>query len=127
MPAQNPEACEDLFAHYLNSGNVAELLALYEPQASHIAPDGTVAQGSDAIRLVLDQFVAIRPKLVVTLKKLVRAGVDLAVLYDDWTLDATGPDGGPLSMSGKSVHIVRQQPDSSWLFTLTGVTNAPWA
>jgi uncharacterized protein (TIGR02246 family) len=127
MPAQNPEACEDLFAHCLNSGNVAELLALYEPQASHIAPDGMVAHGSGAIRLVLDQFVAMQPKLTVSLKKLVHAGDDLAVLYDDWTLTAKAPDGSPIEMNGKSVHIIRRQPDGTWLFAVTGVTNASWA
>jgi len=127
MPAQNPETCEDLFAQYLNSGDIARLLTLYEPQASHIAPDGVVAHGSDAIRLVLDQFVAMQPKLTVSLKKLVGAGDDLAVLYDDWTLTARAPDGSPIEMNGKSVHIVHRQQDGSWLFAVTGVTNAPWA
>jgi uncharacterized protein (TIGR02246 family) len=126
MRAQNPEACDDLFTRYLNSGDVASLLALYEPQASHIAPDGAVAHGSEAIRLVLHQFIAMQPKLTVSLKKTVRAGDDLAVLYDDWTLAARGPDGSPIDMNGKGVHIVRRQRDGAWLYAVTGVTNAPW-
>ena len=126
MPAQNAEACDDLFTQYLNSGDVASLLALYEPQASHIGPDGTVAHGKDAIRSVLHEFVAMQPKLKVSLKKVVRAGEDLAVLYDNWTLAAGGPDGSPIDMNGKGVHIVRRQRDGAWLFAVTGVTNAPW-
>jgi uncharacterized protein (TIGR02246 family) len=127
MPAQNPEECEELFAQNLNSGDIARLLTLYEPHASHIAPDGVVALSSEAIRLVLDQFATMQPKLTVSLKKLIGAGDDLAVLYDDWTLDARAPDGGPIEMKGKSVHIVRRQQDGSWLFAVTSVTNAPWA
>lgn len=124
MPAHNPEACDDRFAQCLNSGDVDNLLALYERRASHICPDGTVAQGDDAIRSVLDQFVAMKPKLSVILKKVVRAGDDLAVLYDDWTLAARDPDGNPIDMRGKGVHIVRRQQDGTWLFAITGVTNA---
>ena len=126
MSAQNPEACDDRFAQYLNSGDVDSLLALYERQASHICPDGTVAHGGGAIRSVLDEFVAMQPKLIVSLKKVVRVGDDLAVLYDDWTLTARSPDGNPIDMSGTGVHIVRRQQDGTWLFAITGVTNAPW-
>jgi ketosteroid isomerase-like protein len=75
---------------------------------------------------VLDQFVAMQPKLIVSLKKVVRAGDDLAVLYDDWTLTARSPEGNPIDMNGKGVHIVRRQQDGTWLFAITGVTNAPW-
>jgi uncharacterized protein (TIGR02246 family) len=126
MQAQSPEVCEELFALYLNAGDVDSLLALYEPQASHIRADGTVPHGNEAIRLVLDEFVAMEPKLDVTLKKVVRPGDDMAVLYDDWTLTAKGADGNPFNMSGKSVHIVRRQRDGAWRFAVTGVTNATW-
>ena len=121
-----PEKCEYLFARYLNAGDLSSLLNLYEPQASHIAPDGTISQGSQAIRLVLDQFITMQPKLDVHLKRVVPAGANLAILYDDWTLAALGPSSEPIDMAGKSVHIVRRQPSGEWLFVLTGVTNAAW-
>ncbi len=124
MSAHTPEACEQLFAHYLNAGNVDNLLALYEPQASHVRSDGSVAHGKDAIRLVLDEFVAMQPTLHVRLKKTVGAGDDLAVLYDDWTLTAKGADAKLIEMNGKGCHVIRMQHDGTWMFVLTGVTNA---
>ena len=124
MSAHTPEACEQLFAHYLNAGNVDNLLALYEPQASHVRSDGSVAHGKDAIRLVLDEFVAMQPTLHVRLKKTVGAGDDLAVLYDDWTLTAKGSDAKLIEMNGKGRHVIRRQRDGTWMFVVTGVTNA---
>jgi ketosteroid isomerase-like protein len=120
MPAQSPEQCEELFAQYVNAGNVDDLLALYETHASHLRPDGGVAQRSDGIRLVLDEFVAMQPALGVSLQKVVLTGDDLAVLYDTWTLAAKDPGGNAIQMNGKGVHIVRRQPDGAWKFVFTG-------
>jgi uncharacterized protein (TIGR02246 family) len=126
MPASIPEECDALFARYLNAGDVDALLELYEPQASHVRPDGVVPYGRDAIRSSLDEFVAMHPTLTATVKNVVRAGDDLAVLYDDWTLAAAGPNGEPIDISGKGVHIVHRQLDGTWAFSVTGVTNATW-
>ncbi len=126
MPASNPEDCDALFARYLNAGNVDALLELYEPQASHVRPDGIVPHGRDAIRSALDVFVAMHPTLHVDVTNVVRAGDDLAVLYDHWTLAATGPNGEPLDMEGTGVHIVRREQDGAWAFAVTGLSNASW-
>lgn len=126
MAARTPEECEMLWERHLNAGDVDGLLALYESCASHVRSDGTTPNGVEEIREVLEEFIAMRPKFKVSLKKSVRAGGDLAVLYDEWTLTAIAPDGSPLAMGGKGVHVVRRQQDGSWAFAVTGVTNAPW-
>jgi uncharacterized protein (TIGR02246 family) len=126
MPASSPEECDALFATYINAGSVDDLLALYEPEASHVRPDGIVPHSRDAIRSALEGFVAMHPTLSVDVKNVVRAGDDLAVLYDDWRLAANGPNGEPVGMNGTGVHIVRRQPDGAWAFAVTGVTNANW-
>ena len=64
-----------------------------------------------------------RPALRMNVKTVVRSGDDLAVLYNDWSMSARGPDGGPLELTGKALEIVRRQPDGSWLF----VVDDPWA
>jgi ketosteroid isomerase-like protein len=125
MRAQTPGECEELFTKHLNTGNVDELLSLYDSEASHVRSDGTVAHGHAAIRPVLEEFAAMGAKLEVRLKKTVEAGDHLAIVYDDWKLTGPGPDG-PTEMSGKGVHIVSRQPDGGWLYVVTGVTNAEW-
>ena len=50
--------------------------------------------------------------------KVVSAGDDLAVLYNDWSMSATGADGAAVSGSGKAIEIVRRQPDGTWRFVV---------
>lgn len=126
MPPTKPEECDELFAIYLNTGDVDAVLQLYEPEASHVRPDGIVPHARLGIRPALEEFVAMHPTLAVDVKNVVRAGDDLAVLYDDWTLAAHGPNGEPVEMNGKGVHIVHRQRDGSWAFAVTGLNNAAW-
>ena len=107
-----------MFATSINSGNLEGLVALYEPQASLVQQDGTPARGTAAIREGLARFVAMHPKLTMNVTKVVRAGDDLAVLYNDWSLTAKGPDGNPIAMSGKAMEIVRRQRDGTWMFAV---------
>ena len=118
MPARTPEECDALFATSINSGNLEGLVALYEPQASLVQQDGTPARGTAAIREGLAGFVAMHPKITMNVTKVVRAGDDLAVLYNDWSLTAKGPDGNPMAMSGKAMEIVRRQRDGTWMFAV---------
>jgi ketosteroid isomerase-like protein len=41
-------------------------------------------------------------------------GDDLAIVYNDWTLTGTGPDGASVSDAGRAVEVVRRQPDGTW-------------
>ena len=47
-----------------------------------------------------------------------RAADDVAVVYNDWSMSAAGPDGVAISLTGKAIEIVRRQPDNGWLFIL---------
>lgn len=118
MSARTPEECDALFATNINGGDLEGLVALYEPQASLVQQDGTAARGTAAIREGLAGFVAMKPKITMNVTKVVRAGDDLAVLYNDWSLTAKGPEGTPIAMSGKAMEIVRRQRDGTWLFAV---------
>src|SRR5436305_1033799 len=63
MAARNPEDLDRLFAGALNTGNIEELMTLYEPQASLMASPGKVVAGSDAIREALSDFIAGKPTM----------------------------------------------------------------
>jgi uncharacterized protein (TIGR02246 family) len=94
------------------------LVSLYEPQANLLQRDGTAATGTAAIREALAGFLAMKPKIAMSVHKVVRAGDDLAVLYNDWSMSATGPDGGSMSVTGKAIEIVRRQADGTWRFAV---------
>jgi ketosteroid isomerase-like protein len=77
-----------------------------------------VAGGRDAIRQALAGFLALRQKFSMHVTKVVAAGDDLAVVYNDWTLDGRGPNQEPITMSGKAIEVVRRQRDGTWLFVV---------
>lgn len=126
MAAGSPEECEELYARYLNLKQIEALLALYEPEGSHIRTDGTAAHGRLALRQVFSALAAGEAEFHLRLKKILRSGDDLAVLYDHWTVFTKRPDGTPMQTSGKGVHVVRRQETGAWLFAVTGVTNSVW-
>ena len=43
---------------------------------------------------------------------------DMALVTSQWQLSATGPDGKPAEMSGRSIEVLRRQNDGSWRFVI---------
>jgi ketosteroid isomerase-like protein len=109
MPARTPEECSALVQANLNSGNLEGLMALYEPSACLVQQDGSPAKTGAALRQSLAAFIAIAATIKTSITKVIRAGDDLAVLYTDWTITATG-----IPLSGKAVEVMRLQPDGTW-------------
>jgi ketosteroid isomerase-like protein len=90
-------------------------LALYEPGATLIALPGQVVTGTEAIREALGASLALEPKFELEFNKAFEAG-DLALLFSDWTLSTTDPDGNAVEIEGRTTDVARRQPDGSWLF-----------
>ena len=122
MPALKPEDCDRLFEYYLNSGDLNHLVMLYEEGCSLVRRDGGVATGHAGVRAVFEPLLATRPRIKLEVVKVVQTGKDLALVYNDWTLSATGADGNPIERSGKAIEVVRRQPDGSWRFAIDDPT-----
>lgn len=119
MTARTPEDCDRLFAEYTNAGDLDALIELYEPRASLIQQDGSAATGHAAIRAALGELLGSNPRIQMKTVKLAKGGAgDLAVLYSEWSLATNGPDGKRTETAGRSVEIVRRQPDGSWRFAI---------
>lgn len=117
MSTRNPEDLDRLFAGALNTGNIDELMTLYEPQASLMASPGKIVAGSEAIREALSGFIAGKPKMTLNPRVVARTN-DLALLASKWSLKMTGPDGKPAEMAGESIEIARRQADGTWRFAI---------
>jgi ketosteroid isomerase-like protein len=50
--------------------------------------------------------------------RVVRAGDDLAVIYNDWSAVGRAADGSPVTMEHKAIEIVRRQSDGTWRFAV---------
>ena len=117
MPARRPEDLHRLFAEALNAGDADAVMALYEPGASLVPQPGQVATGTEAIRAALDGFLALKGTVSVETRRVLAVG-DLALLYGQWRLTGTAPDGSPLDLGGRDVEVARRQPDGTWLYVI---------
>ena len=117
MKARVPEDVDRLFGELVNAGNLDALVDLYEPGASLLHPDASAAVGHAAIRAALGELLGSKPRIQMKTARIAKGG-DLAVLYSEWLLATTGPDGARNEMSGRSVEVVRRQADGSWKFAI---------
>jgi uncharacterized protein (TIGR02246 family) len=115
MPAKTPQECDELFARYVGEGNADALVGLYEKDASLVAPDGSIARGTEAIRTAMARLASARATLTVDIKRVVPVGDDLAAVYNDWRFTGKKPDGSPIESAGKALEVVRRQRDGTWL------------
>jgi uncharacterized protein (TIGR02246 family) len=116
MAAKTPEDVDRLFGEGVNAGDAAAVAALYEKDGVLVF-QGTTFQGPDQIRAFLEGMTAAKARITMNVKHVVQAG-DVAVLYNDWSMTATGADGKVESSSGKAIEVVRRQPDGSWKFVI---------
>lgn len=112
-----PEEFHSRFAAAFNSGNVEAVMALYEPEATLVPQPGQVVQGREALRQALLQFLALKGTMEVTSIFTVK-GSGVVLTRGQWKLTGTGPDGKPIEMRGRSVEILRQQPNGEWLLAV---------
>jgi ketosteroid isomerase-like protein len=117
MINDDPVALDREFERLLNAGDLDALMALYEPGAALMPMPGSVVVGAAAVREALAGFIAMKPTIRTSGRLVAQTG-DLALLANDWTLDATGQDGKPVTMSGSAIEVARRQPQGHWLFAL---------
>ena len=117
MRARLPEDCDRLFAEGVNAGDAEALVALYEEGACFVQREG-VAIGPTAIRALIERMLAAKPRITCNVQRVVRAGEDLALLYNDWSYSSAGPDGHTVERTGKALELVRRQPDGTWRYVI---------
>lgn len=117
MPAHTPAEADLLVIEALNTGDIEAALAFYEPGATFVPEPGKTATGLDAIREVLNGFLALKPRLTIEVPQVSESG-DLALLCSRWTLKGTAPDGSPVDLAGQGAEVVRRQADGTWLFVI---------
>src|SRR4051812_29457914 len=108
QPQEIHQAVEDAF----NAKDVDGLVALYESDARMVAPDGTVAVGTEAIREQWEFALAMRAPMRLHTRFCVEMG-DVALLRNDWKLDSTD-----VEMASSSCEVVRRQSDGSWRYII---------
>jgi quercetin 2,3-dioxygenase len=114
---REPQQMNATFAAAYNSGDIENLMALYEPNAVLVPQPGLRAIGLAAIREALLGLLGQKGKMQSENVYCIRTG-DLALLQASWKLSAIGADGKPFELSSRTAEVVRQQPDESWLYVV---------
>lgn len=105
----------------INSGELDSLMTLYETDACFATEPGQIANSPESIRQCLRNFVDLKGKLELKVKRVLQAS-DLALVITEWSYEGTGPDGNPVNMAARSADVLRQQADGTWRF----VIDNPW-
>jgi uncharacterized protein (TIGR02246 family) len=108
QPTDIHGAVEEAF----NAGDLEGLARLYEKDARMVKPDGTVAEGTDAIREQWQGFLAMNGRMTLKTRFVAQAD-DIALLRNDWSF--TAPD---VELSSSASEVVRRQPDGTWLYII---------
>ncbi len=106
MPACRPEDVHRLFAEAMNTGDLKALAELYPARG-----------GAAPIRNGLRDLLALKPRISVETRSVVRAG-EVALLGSRWRLAGTTPEGQSIALSGQGAEVVRRQADGSWRYVV---------
>ncbi len=117
MKVYKPADMNSAFAEAFNSGNIENLLSLYETSAVLVPVPGQVAEGIQAIRAALEELLALKGHMKSDNQYALVHG-DIALLRAKVHLVGTGPDGNRLEINNHTTEVVRRQADGSWLYIL---------
>lgn len=112
---ETPAGINPIFAAAFNSGNLENLLALYEPDAVLVTQTGESLSGLPAIKAELTKLLALGGEMV-SENIYAYQNEDIALLRARFTLKTKKPNGEPLEITGHTSEIVRRQKDGSWLY-----------
>jgi ketosteroid isomerase-like protein len=113
---RTPEEANQAFADAVNSGDVEQVLVLYEPNA-RLAFPRRPSVGHDAIRAELQNLLAEKPTMHAATKSVSQAG-DLALLRSRWNYSGVDSTGMRIERSGDSIEVLRRQSDETWRYVI---------
>lgn len=116
MAVRSPQAINQAFADGYNSGDVRQLLKLYEPGAILAPLPSQRAQGLAEIERSLRELLLLGGTMQSVNKYCIQCG-NVALLQAQWTI-TTYKDGAPFVVSSRTAEVVRQQVDGSWLYAI---------
>lgn len=111
MAMQSPEEAKRATVDAFNGGDLNAFMAFYEPGATLVPQPREVASGAAAIREAMGRFLALNGRTEIEPELTVVRACELALVSGSWTL--TGPDGEPVTMSGRVTDVVRRQPEET--------------
>lgn len=114
-----PEQMNETFARAFNSRELANLMALYEPDAILRVDAERTLHGRAEIAAALEELLQI-PGQMVSRNHFCLRQDDIALLRADFAIIADGA----ITVSGSTAEIVRRQSDGTWLYVIDHAAGA---
>ena len=121
MSRGTPEQVLKSVVDGINTGNLEALMSLYEPEAAFAFQPGSLAHGLTGVRESVAALLAMKGTIDIKVTRVLEAG-GLAFVAGVWSFTGTGPDGTPVTLTGRNGDVLRRQEDGSWRF----VIDNPW-
>jgi uncharacterized protein (TIGR02246 family) len=115
-----PAAFEQAF----NTGDIDQVLALYEGDAVLVPQPGQVVEGLPAIGEALQGFLALKLPIRLERKRVLVMG-EVALVSSSWKLSGTGPDGSAVDLGGNTTEVIRRQQDGTWRYIIDDPFSLP--
>src|SRR5262245_20749799 len=124
MPAHRPEDMVPTFKAAFNTGDIEQVMALYEPGCVLVPEPGQTVTGTAAIHEALLGFLALKAPIKYAAKRDLVSG-DIALVNGHWDINGTGPDGSPVALSGDTSEVIRRQADGTWRYVVDDPFSQP--
>jgi uncharacterized protein (TIGR02246 family) len=115
---QTPEQAARKMVDAFNRRDLDAFMALYEPDACLMLRPGQVASSPEKIREAMGEFLALEGRMEFEPELTVVRPNDVALVSAAWTIEGTGPDVEPVTMSGRTTDVARRQPDGTWRWVI---------
>lgn len=116
MSVEDPREFHSKYVDAFNSGGVAAVLSLYEPQGAFVPAPDQVLVGHASIGESIQQFQSVGTMAGETRYCIVCG--DVALASAAWEIKGTGPDGELVEVKGASTDLLRRQRDGRWLLVV---------
>ena len=107
----------DTMTEAFGRGDIDGILRTYEPGAVVVGQPGSPIQGSPALRVMFEQFIALKPTFRFLDHEIIQAG-DIALHLNHWKMTGTTPNGVSVEQGGLSVVVLRRQANGRWLMVI---------
>ena len=120
MDASLPMKAADIdpaFQKAFNSGDVDNLLKLYDDQSVLVAEPGKPVRGLENIKQALMGFLALKLPIQLTVRRVYENG-DIGFCVADWSIVGKAPDGKDVKVGGTSAEVVKKTSDGNWVYVI---------
>jgi uncharacterized protein (TIGR02246 family) len=122
-PVYNPEDGDKIFIDAMRRGDIERVIALYEPNAILVRPDGQKAVGHEEIRKYIEQEAARKASYVIEdIATVLNGDGSIAMTRMRMSVSWIGRDGSQKTFRTRTAEVMRKQLDGTWLF----VIDSPW-